>query len=333
MAKRAATKDSTPDVIDVGEQNPDEQLARSAGQEVVSFFPNMRNFFLKARVLETTALELLDQAKAWRVNPPTNEKEDLQLQGFIRRTSEENKNVVSHWAITKTIHAFHKSMTTKRGIAESALEAANKTGNELHAAYKKAEEKKAAEENARRQAAAEAEAQKARDAELAAAEEEAVRREAALEGLSPRETLFVDLMFSTGNSVESAKRAGFKNALKESTRLLTQPKICDALEAKRSAAVIRQQAAATKAAPLMVEDVERAAPAVSQAAGSYDRKTRSAELLDETALIEAIFAGKYGIPRTLLRIDTTALNAQARDLGELINRWPGVRFKETNKVI
>lgn len=320
-------------IVDVGDrQSPDEQLATAAGQGVVSFFGNIRNFFIVARTLETAAVASLERAKQWQAKPPRTTEEDLELQHFIRETSRDTKSVVEHWSITKTIHQFHKSMTTKRGIAEQALERANSIGNGLHADYVRAETRRVAEENERLRRLAEAEEQARKDRELAAMEEEAVRREEAAGDLSARETMFVDLYFATGQGTRSAERAGFKEPLKAAARLLALAKIHAAIEGKRSAQTIRQQAAAVKAAPILV-DAPTVEANVGKVAGSSDRVTKSAELLDEAALIEAIFAGKYGIPRTLLKIDQTALKAQARDLGTLINKWPGVRYKETPRVI
>lgn len=333
MAKRLA-RAATPDVIDVGdpiEQSEDVQLVKTAGEAVTTFLLGVTKFFTTARALEAKALETLERSKALTL--PTNGDEDVALQKFIRDTSAQNKAVVEHWQITTAISRFHRTMTARRAIAEKALDTANERGNALHAQYVREEKRKADEENARRQRAAELEEQARRDRELAELEAEAVRREEAAAELSAREQTFVDLMFATGNAQQSAARAGFKNPAKESARLLGLAKIADAIEAKRSAAAIRTQAAAIKAAPLMVETPDAVKPDVQHAAGAFDRTTHSAELLNEAALIDAIFSGGYGIPRSILRIDQTALNAEARDLRERINRWPGVRYKATPKVI
>lgn len=333
MAKRPNPA-ATPDIIDVGdpiESSEDVQIVTTAGAAVTTFLLGVTKFFKTAKTLETQALATLAASKALVV--PTNGDEDVTLQTFIRQTSAEHKAVEEHWQITTAINRFHRHMTGRRKIAVDALDAANKRGNDLHAQYVREEQQRVSRENERLRREAELEEQARRDRELEALEAEAVRREEAASELSAREQTFIDLMFATNNATQSAQRAGYKEALKAGTRLLTLPKICDALEAKRSAAAIRQQAAAIKQAPLLVETPEERQPDVRQAAGAHDRTTHSAELLDEAALIEAIFSGKYGIPRSILKIDTTALNAQARDLKALINKWPGVRYKKTTSVI
>lgn len=332
MAKRATTS-TTPDVIDVGDSNPinaeDVQLATTAGEAVRTFLLGVREFFLTAQTLEAKALATLDQAKALRL--PATADDDLTLQKFIRQTSADNKVVTEHWKITTTISAFHKRMTGKRAVATTALDAANKIGNDLHNAYVQAAERKAREEQERLRRVAEQEEADRRQREQDALEAEAVRREEAAGELSARELTFVDLYLARGDGQNAARAAGFKSPAKDAARLLTLKKIQDALEAKRSAAAIRQQAAAIKREPLVV-DVPEVKANVLQASGSFQRAAPgSAELLDEAALIEAIFAGKYGIPRTILKIDQTALNLQARDLGVLINRWPGCRYKAPEK--
>jgi len=332
MAKRTP-RALTPEVIDVGdpiEQSEDVQIVKTAGEAVTTFLLSVTKFFKTAKELETQALETLERSKALKL--PTNGDEDVALQKFIRETSAQNKVVEEHWQITTAIHRFHKHMTGRRAIASTALDQANKRGNELHAQYLREEEQRVARENERLRREAEQAEQERKDRELEALEAEAVRREEAAGELSAREQIFVDLVFAGNGQTQAAQRAGFKKPAADGTRLMALEKIKNAIEAKRSAAAIRAQAEAIKRQPVLV-DIEEKKPDVRQAAGAHDRSTHSAELLDETALIEAIFAGKYGIPRTILKIDQTALNAQARDLKELINKWPGVRYKKTTSVI
>lgn len=335
MAKRQSNATRQPEVIDVppaGEQiSEDLQLATTAGEVVREFMRGIRQFFTTADTLETLALERLDQAKAFKAKPPNNQAEDLLLQKFIRQTSADNKTVVEHWKITTTISAFHKRMTGKRKIATDALEEANKIGNDLHNAFEKEEARKAAAETERLRKIAEQEEADRRQRELDALEEEAIRREEAATDLTARETAFVDLYIARGDGLSAARAAGFKLPAKDAARLLTLKKIQDAIAAKRSAAEIRRQASVIQQQPLIV-DTPEVKPNVLKAAGSFQRAAPgSAELLDEAGLIDAIFSGRFGIPRTILRIDQAALNQEARDLGEQINKWPGVRYKAPEK--
>lgn len=324
MAKRQSNTAQQPDVIDVGEMSEDLQLAATAGEAVREFVLGIRQFFTTAATLETTALARLDQAKALKA--PTNADEDLAVQKFIRQTSADNKAVTEHWKITTTISAFHKRMTGKRAIATKALDDANEIGNRLHTAYEKEEDRKAKAEQERQRIALEQEEEAKRQRELDNLEAEAIRREEAAADLTARETTFVDLYITRGDGQSAARAAGFKSPAKDAVRLLTLKKIQDAIAAKKSAAEIRRQAEAIKQQPIVV-DTPEVRTNVVKAAGSFQRKNpASAELLDEAGLIEAIFSGKYGIPRTILKIDQVALNLQARDLGVLINKWPGVRF-------
>ena len=333
MAKRQSAA-KTPDVIDIGdpiEQSEDVQIVLTAGEAVTTFLLGVTQFFRTAKVLEAQALETLARSKALTL--PTNGDEDVALQTFIRETSAQNKAVEEHWQITTAISRFHKHMTGRRKIAVDAIDAANKRGNDLHAQYVREEQARVARENERIRREAELEEQARKDRELAALEAEAVRREEQAEGLSAREQTFVDLMFAGNNTTKAAQMAGYKSPMMAGNRLLTLAKICDALEAKRSAAAIRQQAQAIKQTPLLVETPAEVRPDVQKAAGAHDRTTHSAELFDEAALIAAIFAGGYGIPRDILQVNQAALNSYARDLKTLIGRWPGVRYKATTSVI
>lgn len=335
MAKRQteATK-AAPDVIDVGMTvgvSEDEQIAVAAGKAVLEFVRGVAAFFLTARELEKDALAIADEGRALRL--PTSQAEDLELQKWIVRTSKLTKQVEEHWKITTTISAFHRRMTGRRAVSTDAIKTANDRGNNLHAQYVKDEERRVAAENERRRRESEQAEQDRRDRESAALEAEAVRREEASSDLTARETTFVELYMARGDGISAARAAGFKTPAKDAARLLTLAKIQAAIAAKKSAIAIRQQAAAVQAAPLIPDDIIEERPAVAKAAGTASRVTKSAELLDEAALIEAIFSGRYGIPRTILRVDPAALNQEARNLGDLINRWPGVRYKETPRVI
>ena len=71
----------------------------------------------------------------------------------------------------------------------------------------------------------------------------------------------------------------------------------------------------------------------SRANTDGDRKNVRGELVDEAALIEAILAGKHGIPADVLTVKQAKLNEYARTLGPLIDRWPGVRYRTSTTIV
>jgi hypothetical protein len=316
-------------------EDEDQQLAASAGQAVVEFLKGLAVFFTTAKALEQHALQMKDAAQM--LTAPTNAEEDLEVQRFVKRTSESKRDVEAHWKITATISNFHRRMTARRAKATDALEIANSIGNKLHNQYVEAEKRRAAAEQERLRREAEDRALAQREAELAEMERQAIEREEASGDLSERERLFVEAYttpgYALGDGQKAAQRAGYREPLKTAARLLSARKIQEAIAAKQEAQAIRSQAAARREAPVDVE-VEEVRPNIVRAAGAFDRSTHAAELLDEAALIKAILAGTLPAQtQDLLRIDPTRLNEYARSLKERINEWPGVRYKRTTKVV
>ena len=163
-------------------------------------------------------------------------------------------------------------------------------------------------------------------------EQEALAREESTEHLSEREQHFVNLVAFGGDPSTAARTVGYKDPFKAAARLLTYTKIASAITAAAEAKAIRDQAAAKRLAPIVV-DIPTVHADVARSAGSFDRTTWSAELLDEQALIEAVIRGGAGIPRDILQVNPAKLNEYARSLHELIDRWPGVRsVKKTTTV-
>lgn len=66
------------------------------------------------------------------------------------------------------------------------------------------------------------------------------------------------------------------------------------LQAACRAETLRQHAAAVREMPVEAEVIDEPAAQIDQ---SGDRTSRSAEVIDEAALIAAICEGKLGIPR------------------------------------
>jgi hypothetical protein len=135
---------------------------------------------------------------------------------------------------------------------------------------------------------------------------------------------------NNNNAERAAQAAGFREPVKAAAKLLTSDKVIAAIAAQREARQIREQAAAKKEEPLNV-DVQTVKPAVAKVAGSRSVTTKSAEVYDADAFLAAMLDPKtrtsLGIPTECITIDTAKLNDQARQLGDIINRWPGVRLK------
>lgn len=315
----------------------DEQLVVTAGKAVVEFFRGLAAFFGTARELERRAFETRDRMKelAKRVQggQALTAAEDENLQRAIRVTSEDKREVENHWKITTTISSFHRRMTARRAQATDALDEANKIGNTLHNNYVAAEQRRVQEENRRREEEIRRRQEEERAAEAARLELEAVKREEAAKDLSGREQVFVEQMARHGDGVRAARDAGFPDPAKSSARLLKMGKITAAIEAAQQAAQLRRQATAVQQRPIQTEPFVEERPNILKAPGAQTRSYHYGDLVDEQALVAAILSGKHGIPTDLLRIDTSKLNQYANDLGDRINRWPGVSYRKETKVV
>jgi hypothetical protein len=309
----------------------DEQTVLAAGQTVIGFLKSVSAFFTTARTLEHRALATRDRFRAMPV--PTSMEADEQLQREIRTANEDKREVEDHWKITAVISGFHRRMTARRAKATDALEEAARLGNANHNSYVQAEKRRAEEENRRREEQARRDAEERQRLELERMEAEAVKREEAAGELSGREQVFVEQIAGHGDGLRAARQAGFPDPAKSSTRLLKLAKIQAAIKGAQEAAAIRRQAVAAKARPVQVDPVPYVAPQVTRAPGAQDRSYHYGDLVDEQALVAAILSGNHGIPTDLLRIDTSKLNGYAKDLGDRINRWPGVRYRKETKVV
>lgn len=309
----------------------DQQLVEAAGIAIRNFLLAVPAFFTTAQSLERRAKE--SQAAAKLLSVPSTVSEDEDIQRFIKATTADRKEVESHWGITATISGFHRRMTAARSRATDALEEANNTANKLHNTYVETEKRRAAAEQERIRREAEDLARRQREEELARMEAEAVKREEASPNLSERERVFVENFHLRGDGIRAAQAAGFKDAAKTAARLLTLPKVMEAIRLKREAVAIREQATARKAEPVEVE-VPTIRPNLAKApGGGSGRTTWSGELLDFDALMEAFLSGKHGIPRDVFMVNPVKLNEYARSLQSRLDLWPGVRAKKSTKVV
>jgi hypothetical protein len=287
---------------------------------LVSLIP----FFTRARELEVAAKKTLEDSKLLTL--PANADDDTRLKAFITRASADNKVVAEHWKVTSLVHQFQRRLVAVRDRSCDALEEAAKRAQQLHNQYVKAENDRVAEENRRRQKEADDKAAAERQAELDRLEAERLKLEAASADLSDRERIFVDQVASGTPAMYAARNAGYKDYTKQGDLLMGRLKIALAIKAKQDSENIRKQAEAKKAEPL--KPAEIIAEKAQLGAGGVDRTTKSAEIFDARLFVEAVIGGRHAIPADCLMPDPVKLNQYARSLGDIIDRWPGVRLKK-----
>lgn len=281
-------------------------------------------FFTQAKQLEVEAKETLALAK--RLVPPTNGAQDTAIQTFIRQASAAVKQAEAHWTVTAMLFNFQRRLVTVRKRTTDPLTEAQNLAQDLHNRYVEKEKQRVAEENRRRQQEADEQAARERQAELDRIEAAALKAEAQSPNMSDRERVFVVGVIGGTAAMYAARDAGYKDYVKQSERLMKDPKILGAIDAGKTAKALRDQAAAKAAVPVRPAEIQEEKADVG-GAGS-DRNTKSMEVLDEAELVAAVIAGRHGIPTDLLMINPVKGNQYARDFGEVINRWPGVRLKK-----
>ncbi len=329
-----------PDVLDVGHLLPgiseDEQYVSQAGVAVLSFLKGVAGFFTAASAMEREAIGSLERAKA--LLPPATMEEDHRIQKFIKENTTARQIAEKHWEVTTLVSAFHRRLTAARARTVEKHTQAGSIATNLHNRYVDDEKRRVAAETERRRVEEEQRAAAERQAELDRLEAAAVQAEEHAPTLSAREQKFVDAYTSNvaqwrNDGKRCAQLAGFTgNLVAVSARLLSLPKIQQAIAAATRANEIREQKAAVAATPVDVQPIETIKPNISRSAGVHDFVTHGAELLDAAALIEAVFAGKYGIPRDVLKVDESKLNSYGKEYKELVNRWPGVKYTKKTGV-
>lgn len=330
--KSAARAESAPTAITPEVVSPAEKEARelvtTAQQPIDRFFAGLVPFFRTAAQLEDAAGATLARARARTA--PTTPEEDEAIQKDIRLAKDQGKDITAHWTITGTFHTLHKRLVAGRARGEKLAEDAAAINQRLHNAYVDEQERKAREAARLEQARLDREAEAQRQRELDELEAAAVKAEASSPKLSEREEQFVSALTSNvigwrDNPIKAAELAGFHNPGTAAARLMGLPKIQAAIDSAKKAAAIRQQAAAVKAAPVIAEQAEVAAPAVSKAPGVTDRITWRGEIYDEAAFVQAVISGKFGIPLDVLTFKQARITELAQSMNEGLNRIPGAR--------
>jgi hypothetical protein len=337
------------------------QLVQSTGAHVAAFIQSAAVFFAKARTLETEAAAHEREASALRVVDKTSDERAV---GLIHRSRDHKKIVDAHWTIRPLLSRLHKMTVTASDRALIADENAIRIATRSHTAFEDLERRRVEEEQRRLDEEARQAEERRRAAELARLEQDALEAEAAAPDLSKREALFVEEMVAHGDQVRAARVSGYKNPSVDAARLLKLAKINRAIEAQETAKAIRQQAAAKAAEPVYYDPPPEPERTTAKATTKY---TLSAEITDETALVQRVLLGlvtavlletgrqadplragqilvnvfKRSLfigdgpapPLDMLRIDQKKASEHARALGEIINRWPGCRLKKTPTVL
>jgi hypothetical protein len=325
MAKRTS---KTAEIVETQTLSPEASLAVNEGGLITGFLSGLKGF-LQGRALELEQRANLNLAAARAMKPPTNKHEDDAVQNFVRGAKFDLKQVTDEWEITSLVHRFQRRLVAHRQRAEEPNKEAIALATRLHTTYEEQALRKAREEEDRINRERERAAREARERELEELDAKAVAAEASSPDLSDREQLFVSHYIRTGNAIDAARAAGYRDPAAQAQRLSGSEKVQKAVQAKRDAEVLRQQATAKREAPIEVERAEVKADVVTKG----QRVTWSAELVDARLLVEAVLGGRHGIPADVLTVDTAKLNEYARSLQTAIDRWPGVRAKKTTTIV
>lgn len=333
MAK-APKKD--PELLDPLPETTD--LIKEETGLIRQFFAGSLAFFTQATKLEKDAKQRLDIAKQFKAKydgpkaVAITRETDEKLQTELRAARLKRKEINDWWEITSLAARFHKRLVAGRERGGMMADEAIEITQALHNGYAREEERKAREEEYRRREAEEARQRQERAAEAQRLEAEALRAEATSPMLSEREDRFCDAIMRDGlGPTAAAQRVGFANPEQQGERLMKLPKILKALDARKQAAVIREQAAAQAQAPLSVI-VERVVPNITRVAGTREAKRWKATVFDPDAFMAAVLDPKtrltHGIPTDVVTYLQPKLNELARALHEKMNTWPGVRAEE-----
>ena len=289
---------------------------------------------------------VLDAAVHISLTPNPDGNADLALQHALgltivdKASHESVLQAVKVWKVeNREIEADYRTRLVKPlyGAYKAALDMmerhltprakAIEIGDRISGQWTAAEQRRVREEEERQRVENERIARETRQRELDAQEAAALKIEANSPDLSAREEKFVAEFVRTNYGLDAARAAGYKDAAKMAERLLAMPKILAAITAKRQADMIRQQAEATKAAPLHVE-APQVESQVGSVAGMAQKSYYSCGAVDVLALAKAVIAGKA--PLAAIQPNTVFLNEQARSLKQLFPQsYPGCELKVT----
>lgn len=319
-----------PEVVPAEPTHPDLALTTTEGGSIGAFIRNLTAFFTRATELERASNDALAVAKTWK--QPTDGASDVALVEKVRALATTRRDVDEHWQITAVVSRFHRRLTAARDRALKPLEEATTIGNRLHNAYAIEETRRARMEEERRRFEAEQRARLDREAELAKLEAEALKAEKASPSLSEREQRFVDLYCGPGNLTpyEAARKAGYRTD-KAATDLMTLPKVRQAIDDHRRALALREQAAATRQAPVETTHEPVKAEIATAGVTRYSANVANPEAFLAAAM-DPLTRTRLGIPADVLMVNDTKMNEYARSLHEQIERWPGVQLVKKTSI-
>lgn len=323
----------------------DELQTGQDGKTLMSFLRGLAGFFTTAKALEDTAAEKLTRAQTFTL--PTNADEDVALQVFVKDVNEDDKSIDAHWEICGVAHRFHRRLTEARDRGKTANKESRRLATKLHNDYTEAEKRRVAAEAEAQRVEREAQARREQEEQAARFDAEALEREQASPDLSAREAQFVDFIYGRMLPTQAAQRCGYKNPEAVGERLLGLVKIQTAIQAKRDAASLREQAEATRKQPVEVRTEPAAKPDVKKAPGAHDRTTWGAEILDVDRLTQAVLDALHGVEGPLststaidivkagMRSDEvkTLVNKLGHQLHEKIDAVPGVRHTKKTGIV
>src|SRR6185503_4376377 len=245
---------------------------------------------------------------------------------FVRGCKQLARKIEDHWSrITRNVDDLKRNLLTLKRQDLEPVEEAIRVVSARALDYAQKAERREREESDRRRREAEMKAEAERKRQLEEAERDALKAEESSPLLSAREETFLAQFMAGVTAERAAQIAGYKDPKAAGQRLMASDKINDAIQAKRTANAIREQAAVTRQQPL---NVVSAPPVESQRAkvvGTRTVTTRSCEVVDANALIEGVVAGS--VVRDALLPNQVFLNGEAKRLGDTFESvYPGCRL-------
>jgi len=304
---------------------------------VTGFIANLAAFFAGARERVANATTMVQEIEAFPPTPRTPQ-EDAMVQAMVVSARGARKENGEYWGICQVVGRLHKKLTGGRARAGEKFDLVITKGEAMHASWLRVEAQRIAREEAERRRLAEEEEARKRAQEAAELESQKLAAEEASSELSERERHVIGFMLvrlgpdapaAREDWIRAAESAKYVNPVQQGERFTHSEKMNAALDAAQRALALedQQRAAAIAAAaapPPTIAPVETQTIKVSRGRTSY-----SAEILDKTALINAILAGGPAAPpAALLTIDETYLNLMARQMPGVVKTWPGVRVNE-----
>lgn len=260
---------------------------------------------------------------------------------FVRGAKQLQRKITEHWQrITRSVDDLKRNMLNLKRQDLEPIEQAIAIVERQALDYENAERERVRQAEEAQRLERERKAREDRQRELDAAEDKALELEQASENLSPRELWFVTKVVEQGwNAADPspsdmramlliAEAAGYKKPIDvQVARLLRSQKVLDAIQAKRDAIAIREQADARRHQPIDVVDAPPVQANLGRLSGTSTRTSYSCEVLDASKLKEAFLNGE--VSAEALMPNEVYLNTQARSAksAEIFERaFPGCRL-------